>query len=89
MSFHIISPNPAGRELSSKKSPQGHSFPVHPIPPSNMCSHWPTSNKEAEGAAQVMHMQQGKWMYFHLYCLHNTVNLYFEGLADKLLSKVK
>lgn len=66
LSFHIISPSPVGRELTSKNHSQGHSSPVHPIPPSNMCSHWPTSNKEAEGAAQGMHMQQGKWVYFHL-----------------------
>lgn len=91
LSFHIISPSPVGRELTSKNHSQGHSSPVHPIPPSNMCSHWPTSNKEAEGAAQGMHMQQGKWVYFHLCCpsQHSKSILWRTGRYFTEQSKIK
>lgn len=67
LSFHIISPNPLGKELSSKKPLTRSLFPCWSDSPLKQELPLPTSNQEAEGAALVMHMQQGKWVYFHLY----------------------
>lgn len=73
LSFHIIPQNLVGRELSSKKSlthkvtlPLFIQFPLQTCAPMACANKWPTSNKGG-GAAQAMHMQQGKWVYFHLY----------------------
>lgn len=87
LSFHIISPNPVGNYLLKNHS-QGHFFPVDPIPPSDMSSHWPTSNEGAEGAALVRHSKE-KGCISICTGLHNRVNLYFEGLTDILISKAK